>query len=88
MPDTSTSMAALERNWDMVKNAMADLDDATLTAQPNPQSNSVSWLLWHMTRVADRFIHTRLQDSPQMWIKDGWHEKFNMAAEAEDFGMG
>ena len=88
MPDTATTVAALERNWDMVHNALADLDDATLSVRPNAQSNSISWLLWHMTRVGDRFIHTRLQDSPQMWIKDGWHEKFNMAPEPDDIGLG
>lgn len=88
MSDTATSVAALDRNWDMVTTALADLDDASLLVRPNPQSNSISWLLWHMSRVADRFIHTRLQESPQIWIKDGWHEKHNMAPEPEEIGLG
>lgn len=88
MPDTSTSIAALERNWGMVNDALADLDDAMLSVQPNAQSNSISCLLCHMTRVADRFIHTRLLDSPQLWIKDGWHEIFDMPPEPNDYGLG
>ena len=64
MSDTETTMSALERNWGMVDAAIADLDDSVMAARPNDQSNSISWLLWHMTRVADRFIHMRLQDAP------------------------
>ncbi len=88
MSDTETTMSALERNWGMVDAAIADLDDSVMAARPNDQSNSISWLLWHMTRVADRFIHFRLQDAPQLWITGGWSEKFAMPPEADDFGMG
>ena len=88
MPATETTMSALERNWEMVDKALADVDDKVMASRPNDQSNSISWLLWHMSRVVDRFIHTRLQEAPQLWIKDGWHEKFGMPPEADDFGMG
>lgn len=88
MSATETAMSALERNWDMVDTALADADEATMASRPNDQSNSINWLLWHMTRVADRFIHSRFQDAPQLWIKDGWYDKFSMAPEPNDFGMG
>ena len=88
MSVTETTRSALERNWQMVNTALEDVDGATMAACPNDQSNSISWLLWHMARVTDRFIHTRLQETPQLWIRDGWHEKFGMDPEPDDFGMG
>jgi len=72
----------------MVDNAIQSLSDDDLTQQPNDQSNSVAWLLWHMNRVVDNMIHTRLQSQRQLWVLDGWHQKFGMSDEESDFGMG
>ena len=88
MSGSQTAVSALERNWEMVKSAVAEVDEPTMSARPNNDSNSMSWLIWHMTRVADRFIHFRLMNKPQIWTVDAWHEKFNMEANPDDFGMG
>ena len=45
MASTTTTLAALERNWDMVNSAIDGIDDATLSQRPNDQSNSMSWLI-------------------------------------------
>ena len=79
---------ALGRNWDMVDAALEGLDDAILLRRPNEQCNSISWILWHMSRVVDTFIHTRLRSTPQLWVDGGWHQKFGMAADPEDRGVG
>lgn len=81
-------LTAHQRNWDMIDAALEGLDDSLLARQPDPQCNSAAWILWHMTRVVDTFIHTRLQDRPQLWVQDGWHQKFGMAADPEDRGVG
>ena len=81
-------LTALERNWDMVDVALEGLDDATLARQPNPQSNSIAWTLWHMNRVLDTFVHTRLQSQPQLWAKEGWHEQYGMDGEPEERRVG
>jgi hypothetical protein len=81
-------MAALERNWAMVDATLEGLDEATLGRCPTDQCNSIAWILWHMNRVVDTFIHTRLRSMPQLWIKDGWHHKFGMAPEPGDRGVG
>ncbi|MBC8281493.1 MAG: DinB family protein [Chloroflexi bacterium] len=88
MSGNRTIVSALERNWEMVIYAVSDVDEATMAIRPNEDSNSISWLIWHMARVTDRLIHMRLQDVPQLWSKDGWHEKFNMPDEPDDMGMG
>ena len=79
---------SLERNWGMVDRALEGLDDAVLARQPNEESNSIAWLLWHMNRVVDRFINDRFQSKPQIWIEAGWHQKFSMDGDPETTGMG
>ncbi len=88
MAATDVISIALARNWSMVDNAIQSLSDDDLTQQPNDQSNSVAWLLWHMNRVVDNMIHTRLQSKRQLWVLDGWHQKFGMGDDESDFGMG
>jgi uncharacterized damage-inducible protein DinB len=81
-------LTAHARNWEMIDSALEGLEDLDLVRQPDPQCNSIAWILWHMSRVVDTFIHTRLQDRPQLWIQDGWHQRFGMAADPEDRGVG
>ena len=88
MLPTESVIAALERNWEMVDAALEGLDEATLARQPSEQCNSISWILWHLNRVVDTFIHTRLLDSPQLWVSEGWHSKFGMAEDPDDRGVG
>ena len=88
MSDIDTTIFALQRNWDMVSTAVDGVDDDTLKQMPNDVSNSMAWLVWHMTRVEDRFIHTRFQDAGQLWKEGGWHEKFGMDDNPDEFGMG
>ena len=75
-------MATLERNWGMVDRAIEGLGDDVWNAQPNDQSNSIAWLLWHMTRVVDTFVNTRFRSHAQLWEQDGWNEKCGMASES------
>ena len=88
MSVNQTTIAALKRNWEMVISAVSDVDEETMATRPNEDSNSMSWLVWHMARVTDRFIHFRLADKPQIWSVDAWYEKFNMPDEPNDMGMG
>ena len=81
-------MDTLTRNWDMVESAISGMDDSELARQPNSHSNSAAWTLWHMNRVLDTFVHQRFRDLPQLWTSDGWAEKFGMAADADDRGVG
>ena len=78
MSGADSVMWSLERNWDMVGSALEGLDEETLTRQPADQCNSISWILWHMNRVVDMFIHTRLQGTPDLWVRDGWHQKYGL----------
>ena len=88
MPAAESIIMALERNWAMVDAALEGLDDDTLARQPSDQCNSIAWILWHMTRVVDTFIHTRLRGAAQAWSRDGWHQKFGMSDDPDNRGVG
>ena len=88
MSATETAMEALRRNWGMVDKALEDVDDAMLGDRPNDESNSMGWLLWHMSRIVDRFVHTWCQEAPQVWISGGWHEKFGLDDDLNNTGGG
>ena len=86
MNGADSVMWALERNWNMVDAALEGLDDATLTRQPAEHSNSIAWILWHMNHVVDTFINTRLQSKPDLWVREGWHQKFGIDERARIMG--
>ena len=79
-------MGPLERSQVLTTRRVDPISETR--SQPDDQSNSVAWLLWHMSRVVDNGIHTRLQSQGQLWVLDVWHQKFGLSDEESDFGMG
>ena len=85
---TDPIIHCLARNWDMIDSALAGMDDDMLCRAPANECNSAAWILWHLSRVMDLFVHFRLQDAEQLWNKDGWAEKFSIQPDIEDRGVG
>jgi len=67
--------------------AMDGVPADILNKQPTPDTNSMVWLAWHLTRVQDHHI-SDLMGVPQLWVSAGWHEKFGMPADESDVGSG
>lgn len=88
MAATDSVIYSLERNWEMVEAAIIDVDEEVLAEQPNEHSNSMAWILGHMNRVTDMFIMHRFQSKKELWIADGWCEKYGMKHNVEGLGMG
>lgn len=78
--------SGLEEYLDGLKRAVDGLTPAELRWQPTLASNSISWIVWHMARVEDRWVNRVLRGDVERWIRDGWHEKFGMSEEAHGFG--
>ena len=88
MAVTDGIVTALERNWDMVDRALEGMDFETLARRPNNSSNSIAWILWHMNRVYDTLINTWLTETPQLWVRDGWSDRYGMPNNPDDRGVG
>ena len=67
--------------------ALDGLNQEDLNHQPSHDSNSIGWLVWHLARVQDRVI-TGMMNEEELWIKEGWHARFNRPADLQDFGLG
>ena len=67
--------------------ALESLNEEDLNWQPKPDCNSIGWLTWHLTRWQDFQISSFMKEE-QVWIKDGWYEKFGRSADDRDHGAG
>jgi hypothetical protein len=75
---------ALGRVRDIVRDALKDLSPDELLAPPKPH---IAWLVWHLSRVQDANF-SGLMETPQLWIADEWHTRFNMPPDPRDYGSG
>ena len=69
---------ALGRINRILHRAMDGVPGEILCKQPTPDANTMAWMAWHLCRVQDHHI-SDLLEKPQLWVSDGWHEKFGMA---------
>ena len=76
-----------ERVSQMLEKALDGLTQDDLNCLPNPDCNSIGWLVWHLTRVQDSAI-SNLMDKEQCWIDDKWYSKFGRNPDPNDRGVG
>ena len=55
--------------------------------QPTADTNPIGWLAWHGMRGEDAQV-AELAGSEQIYLKDGWAQKFNRPADGGDTGFG
>lgn len=60
------------------------LDPVFIDTVVQPGTNSIGWLVWHLTRSHDRNI-SELRGRPQLWL-GGWHARFGRAADPDETG--
>jgi hypothetical protein len=76
-----------DRVFEALEKSLDNLSTDDLNKQPHPDCNSMGWLTWHLTRTQDNAI-SNLTGNQQIWIKDGWHTRFNRAPDPRDTGFG
>lgn len=60
-----------------VAGVLDGIDEDHLTWRPDPDANTVAWLLWHLIRVEDDHVAGAF-DRPQLWVSGGWEERFGL----------
>lgn len=70
---------------EMVVELTDDLTEEAATYRPGPQANSISWLLWHLTRIQDDHV-AALARVEQAWPT--WRERFGLPFSDWDTGYG
>ena len=58
--------------------------------RPAPTSNNIGFILWHLTRNEDARVTRTAADRPgfdaDLWVSDGWYERFDQPQTAPDPG--
>ena len=72
---------------EFLENVLKGLNQEDLDWMPRADSNSIGWLIWHLTRQQDAQI-AYLMGKEQLWIGDGWHARFNRPPDPKDRGFG
>jgi uncharacterized damage-inducible protein DinB len=67
--------------------AVDGLDPDDLNARPTADTNSVAWLVWHLTRVQDDHVADAF-DLDQVWLSQGWEKRFGLDLPRHDTGYG
>ena len=70
-----------------IENVLRGLTQENLDWMPREDSNSIGWLIWHLTRQQDAQIAS-LAGTEHLWIKDEWFRKFNRDPNPADIGFG
>jgi hypothetical protein len=63
------------------------LTDEQASYRPTPDANSIAWLIWHSARVQDIQL-APLAGIEQVWIQDGWVDRFGLDLPRNDSGYG
>ena len=78
---------ALGRVRDDVPGVVDGLDLDQLAWRPDPDSNSIAWLVWHFTRIEDDHI-ADVAGTEQVWTSGGWYDRFGLPFPPEEHGYG
>ena len=73
---------AFSRINELFHQALPGLSPEELNGGPMP---SMGWLTWHAARVQDSQL-TLLAGQEQAWTSLGWHARFEMAPDPQDYG--
>jgi len=80
-------LGIFERASGNLEKAIDGLTQDDLNHLPNPDCNSIGWLIWHLTRVQDLAI-SDLIGKEQRWIVEKWYSKFSRNPDPNDWGVG
>ncbi|MGO4691730.1 mycothiol transferase [Glaciibacter sp. 2TAF33] len=78
---------AFNRIQGTVRSVLSSTDAAILGYRPDPESNSVAWLVWHLTRVQDDHV-SEVAGIEQVWTAGGWADRFNLPFDVSATGYG
>jgi hypothetical protein len=78
---------ALGRVRAQVPGVVEGLDDDQLAWRPDPEANSIAWLVWHLSRIEDDHV-ADVAGTTQAWAEDGWADRFGLPLPVADHGFG
>jgi hypothetical protein len=87
MQTSDVLRATFEHVRELVHDTVSGLDADALTWRPDPEANTIAWLIWHLTRIEDDHV-AHIAGVDQVWTGDRWAERFGLEAGTMDHGYG
>jgi hypothetical protein len=78
---------AFERIPEQVHDVVDGLTPAQLTFRLDSEANSIAWLVWHLSRIADDHV-AEVARQPQVWTSAGWARRWRLPFDMADTGFG
>lgn len=76
---------SLEQSQGYLIKALDGLTQEEAAWSPAAESNSIAFILWHMTRVEDFFVVRVIQRQTELYEAEGWREKLGTPAKDTGF---
>lgn len=86
-PIGSVLSDAFQRVVDHTETIVAGLGPDDLAWQPDPDANSIGWLIWHLARVQDDHV-AGLADHEQVLTDAGFADRLDFGLPVDDIGYG
>ncbi len=80
-------LRSLEQSQGYLTKALDGLTQKEVTWSPKPESNSIAFIIWHMTRVEDFFINRVIQHGKELYEAEGWQEKLGTPLKAYQYTL-
>ncbi|KOY54254.1 MULTISPECIES: mycothiol transferase [unclassified Streptomyces] len=87
MKATEVLADAFGRIREVVHDVVEGLSAEELNARVDPKANSITWLVWHLTRVQDDHV-ADASGREQVWTAQDWFSRFALPVPAEATGFG
>jgi uncharacterized damage-inducible protein DinB len=78
---------SFERVREAVHEVTDNLSPEEILFQVDEGSNSIGWLVWHLTRIEDDHV-AAVAGRDQDWIAHGWADRFGLPYEKQAHGYG
>ncbi len=69
---------AMERNRRVTLSLVKGLSPEQLRWRAGPEANHIGFLLFHMFRAEDRYVHRWVSNTPEVWLSQAWEPRFNL----------
>ncbi len=75
----------LDASYLWIERLRDGVTDEQFYYRPNADTNSIAWLVWHLSRWRDRTSAIVTGDT-QVWIREGWFQCFGISEERTGLG--
>ncbi len=89
MSETTPAAGLLHESFDRVRGLVQGLTDGltpeAATYRPDPEANTIAWLIWHLSRITDDHV-AELAGVDQVWPQ--WRDRFGLPFDDDATGYG